>query len=71
MTVRVGDGRRHPLVRHHPKERCNSYRTVRGPGFDYNHKQFRRSERDLVEQHERAYEVMITNWKPHRLDPGG
>jgi transposase len=43
----------------------------RGPGFDYNHKQFRRSERDLVEQHERAYEVMITNWKPHRLDPGG
>jgi len=41
----------------------------RGPGFDYNHKQFRRSERDLVEQHERAYEVMITNWRPHRLDP--
>jgi transposase len=43
----------------------------RGAGFDYNDKQFRRSERDLVEQQERAYEVMIANWKPHRPTPTG
>jgi transposase len=38
----------------------------RGPGFDYNDRGFRRRERDLVEHHERAYEVMIAHWQPKR-----
>jgi transposase len=43
----------------------------RGPGFDYNDKAFRRRERDLVEHHERAYEVMVANWQPNKPAPTG
>lgn len=43
----------------------------RGTGFDYNDKAFRRRERDLVEHHERAYEVMIANWQPKKPAPAG
>ena len=43
----------------------------RGPGFDYNDRGFRRRERDLVEQHERAYEVMIAHWQPKKPATSG
>jgi transposase len=43
----------------------------RGTGFNYNDKTFRRREHDLVEHHERAYEVMIANWQPKKPAPTG
>jgi transposase len=43
----------------------------RGSGFAYNDRTFRRRERDLVEQHERAYEVMIAKWEPKKPAPTG
>jgi transposase len=43
----------------------------RGTGFAYNDKTFRRREHDLVEHHERAYEVMIANWQPNKPAPTG
>lgn len=42
----------------------------RGPGYAYNDKQLRREERELVETAERAYQLLISNWQPHR-PPGG
>jgi hypothetical protein len=36
----------------------------RGPGYEYNNKQLRREERELVEASERAYAVMVARWQP-------
>jgi transposase len=36
----------------------------RGPGYEYNNKQLRREERELVEASERAYAVMVAHWQP-------
>ena len=34
--------------------------------YAYNDKQLRREERELVETAERAYQLLISNWQPHR-----
>jgi hypothetical protein len=39
---------------------------VRGATHDYNIKQLRDREKEIVEQQERAYEVMIAHWEPRR-----
>lgn len=38
----------------------------RGAGYDYNDKQLRQFERDLMESSERAYERLIGSWQPSR-----
>ena len=38
----------------------------RGAGYDYNDKQLRRFERDLVEKSEQAYERLVASWRPSR-----
>lgn len=38
----------------------------RGPGYDYNDKQLRRHEREVIEVAERAYETLIAGWQPRR-----
>jgi transposase len=38
----------------------------RGPGYEYNDKQLRRHEREIVEQAERAYAALIAHWQPTR-----
>jgi len=43
----------------------------RGAAYDYNNKDHRRRERELVEHAERAYEVMISHWQPHNPASGG
>lgn len=39
---------------------------VAGPSRDYHVKQLRDAEKAIVEQQERAYEVMISHWQPQR-----
>ncbi|MGV9349946.1 hypothetical protein ACWDSD_35275 [Streptomyces spiralis] len=36
----------------------------RGLGYDYNDKDLRRHEREIVEQQEHAYAVMTAHWQP-------
>lgn len=43
----------------------------RGAAYDYNNKNHRRKERELVEHAERAYEVMVSHWQPRKPDSGG
>jgi transposase len=38
----------------------------RGPGYDYNDKQLRTFERELIEKSEQAYERLIADWQPSR-----
>ena len=38
----------------------------RGAGYDYNDKQLRRYERDLIETSEHAYERLVASWQPSR-----
>ncbi len=38
----------------------------RGVAYDYNDREFRRREREFVEQQERAYEVMVAQWQPKK-----
>lgn len=38
----------------------------RGPGYDYNDKQLRQFEHDLMEKSEHAYERLIASWRPSR-----
>ena len=38
----------------------------RGPGYDYNDKQLRRQEREIAEQAEHAYAVLVAHWKTER-----
>lgn len=40
----------------------------RGAGYDYNDKQLRRFERDLIEKSEQAYERLVASWQPSRPD---
>ena len=42
-----------------------------GPSRDYHVKQLRDHENKMVEQQERAYEVMIAHWQPRRPAPTG
>ena len=42
----------------------------RGPGFGYNDRDYRRRERELVQQAEHAYETLVAHWQPHRPAPG-
>jgi transposase len=39
---------------------------VAGPSHDYHVKQLRDAEKVLVEQEERAYEVLVAHWQPHK-----
>src|SRR5437899_9799097 len=39
---------------------------VRGATHDYHVKPLRDREKELVEQQERAYEVLVAHWQPHR-----
>jgi len=39
---------------------------VAGPSHDYHIKQLRDAEKTLVEQEERAYEVLVAHWQPHK-----
>jgi transposase len=41
----------------------------RGAAYDYNDPEFRRREREFVEQQERAYEVMVAHWQPNKPAP--
>jgi len=43
----------------------------RGAAYDYNNKDHRRRERELVEHAERAYQVMISHWQPNNPASGG
>lgn len=36
----------------------------KGKGYDYNDRELRRHEREIVEQQERAYAVMTAHWQP-------
>lgn len=38
----------------------------RGAGYDYNDKQLRHFERDLIEKSEHAYERLVASWQPSR-----
>lgn len=38
----------------------------RGAGYDYNDKQLRRFERELVQKSEQAYERLVASWQPSR-----
>lgn len=44
---------------------------VAGPSRDYNIKQLRDAEKTLVEQEERAYEVLVAHWQPKKPGSGG
>lgn len=44
---------------------------VAGPSRDYHIKQLRDAEKALVEQEERAYEVLVAHWQPHKPQKGG
>lgn len=44
---------------------------VAGPSRDYHIKQLRDAEKALVEQEERAYEVLVAHWQPKRPTPKG
>jgi len=39
---------------------------VAGPSHDYHIKQLRDAEKELVEQEERAYEVLVAHWQPQK-----
>ena len=41
----------------------------RGPGYEYNDKQLRQAERQLIEQAEHAYATMVAHWQPKRPTP--
>ena len=41
----------------------------RGAAYNYNDPEFRRREREFVEQQERAYEVMVAHWQPNKPAP--
>jgi len=43
----------------------------RGAAYDYNDKDYRRQERELVEHAERAYEVFVAHWQPKKPVPKG
>ena len=43
----------------------------RGPGFDYNDRDYRHRERQLVETAEHAYETLVAHWQPQRPHPKG
>jgi transposase len=53
--------------------RAGAPRTIakRGKGYDYNNKELRRHEREIVEQQERAYAVLAAHWEPHGPSPAG
>ena len=40
--------------------------SIPGPSRDYHLKQLRDAEKALVEQEERAYEVLVAHWQPHK-----
>lgn len=42
---------------------------VAGPSRDYHVKQLRDAEKALVEQEERAYEVLVAHWQPQKPQP--
>lgn len=42
----------------------------RGAAYNYNDPEFRRREREFVEQQEHAYEVMVAHWQPTRPGNG-
>ena len=42
---------------------------VAGPSHDYHIKELRDAEKKLVEQQERAYEVLVAHWQPQKPDP--
>lgn len=42
---------------------------IAGPSRDYHIKQLRDAEKALIEQEERAYEVFVAHWQPHRPGP--
>lgn len=44
---------------------------VAGPSRDYHIKQLRDAEKVLVEQEERAYEVLVAHWQPTKPVSGG
>lgn len=44
---------------------------VAGPSHDYHIKQLRDAEKALVEQEERAYEVLVAHWQPKKPVPKG
>jgi transposase len=44
---------------------------VAGPSRDYHVKQLRDAEKVLVEQEERAYEVLVAHWQPKKPGSGG
>jgi transposase len=44
---------------------------VAGPSRDYHIKQLRDAEKVLVEQEERAYEVLVAHWQPKKPGSGG
>ena len=44
---------------------------VAGPSRDYHVKQLRDAEKALVEQEERAYEVLVAHWQPQKPQPRG
>ncbi|MEV7239041.1 IS110 family transposase [Streptomyces sp. NPDC051020] len=37
----------------------------RGKGYDYNNRELRRHEREIIEQQERAYATLVAHWQPH------
>lgn len=39
---------------------------VAGPSHDYHIKELRDAEKTLVEQEERAYEILVAHWQPHK-----
>ncbi|MCP3854406.1 MAG: IS110 family transposase [Actinomycetia bacterium] len=41
----------------------------RGAAYNYNDPEFRRREREFVEQQEHAYEVMVAHWQPKKPAP--
>jgi len=45
--------------------------SVAGPSRDYHIKQLRDAEKKLVEQEERAYEVLVAHWQPKKPVPKG
>ena len=44
---------------------------VAGPSHDYHIKELRDAEKALVEQEERAYEVLVAHWQPQKPDQTG
>jgi hypothetical protein len=44
-------------------------RARRGPGYEYNDKQLRRHEREILEQAKHAYATLIAHWQPKPRSP--